>query len=1213
MSLILIPGPSGCGKSHMLYERVLREAQRNPEGRYIVLVPEQNTLQTQRRLVSMSERGGIWNIDVLSFTRLAFRVFEQTGVARRRILSETGKVLLLRLIAAREGDRIPILSGVLDRPGVLGEMKSILSEMDQYGIGQETLRKMEADVGREGAHPALARKLREISLLQEAFERYQEDHFITGEKLLRVLDGKLALDETLKGATICLDGFTGLTPAQLQVITTLLGIVKDILVTVTIDRNLIHEPDPGFVQGEDDRSGIVQGLFALSDRTIHALKHCARDAHAGVEYLFVPPDTPGRHVRGGELWWLERHLLRAGKEGRKPFPGGGRREIWLRQCADPWDEAVSAAVTISELIRQDVRLRDIAIVCGSLKDYAEYVRRALSVYGIPCYIDRSSTVVMNPAFEFVHCAIGILEKNFSYESVMALLRTSLALDPENGEIDLLDNYILAAGIRGHRMWANPFERQTRDRNQELLDAAEKPRRVFMEKFEPFAQVMKKSRAQFLEYAKALWNLLIAFDLPRKLEAESLRCMEEDREERAQEYESVLRVISGVLDEAVLLMGDQSVTRTQFAEILRAGFSEARIGIVPRGIDQVQVGDLERSRLDNIRVVLFLGLNDGIVPPRRRAGGILTDQEREYLMSQDVHLAPTVRQEADIQQFYLYLTLTRPSQALYLSWSASRGGDRDLRPSGIVTAVRTLFPSAAWAAASSVSPFESVTSPETGKSVLFQALGDYLHGQKEEAGRNEAKLQELICLYLRREERWKRSAQMFLRSICPGRKETDLDEETAVELYGTVLRGSITRLEEFSGCAFRHFADYGLRLREREEFAIRPLDIGVLLHHAAEILSGKLSRKTGDLNWRSIPDDLRDRLASESLKEALEREHGAGLYMDSSRSAETLARCEHIFLRCAAILQRQIRAGEFDPVRVEYVFGQEDPDGLWTEELPGGRKLVLGGKIDRIDECVEEETKKLYLKILDYKSSSNDIDLVSVIEGEQLQLIVYLDAAARILKKKYPDREIVCAGAFYFAFRDPVIEMTQPMTPQELEDAFAVDLRVKGLVNGRTDVIERLDKEPWVSGPSKVIPVTKNKAPGELNARSGALTDRQFGLLRAYAADRMKKTASAILSGKTAPNPSRKSSGVTSCGFCPYRDVCGFDPHEKGSGYREQINPGKDACWEIIESAVSGSADGRGAGPDEPPENSREIALTDRRESGREGRGEERTKDAGLDE
>ena len=213
---------------------------------------------------------------------------------------------------------------------------------------------------------------------------------------------------------------------------------------------------------------------------------------------------------------------------------------------------------------------------------------------------------------------------------------------------------------------------------------------------------------------------------------------------------------------------------------------------------------------------------------------------------------------------------------------------------------------------------------------------------------------------------------------------------------------------------------------------------------------------------------------------------------------------------------------------------------------------------------------LYVRIVDYKSSSMDIDLESLIAGEQLQLIVYLDAAARSRRKKHPDQEIVCAGAFYFSFQDPVIDLTPQMTEQEAEDLADSMMRLKGLVNSRQDVISLMESGPWEAGASSVIPVTRNKTPGELRASDHVITDRQFDLLRRYARDRMQKAASAILSGQIAPNPARKSSDITTCTWCPYRDVCGFDPHSPGAVFREREKRKADESWSVIEETVNGN-------------------------------------------
>lgn len=1169
MSLILVPGACGSGKSHTLFEAVLKEAYANPGKRYIVLVPEQNTLQTQKDLTSMSERGGILNIDVLSFTRLAYRVFEQTGVARRQILSETGKVLLLRLIAAREGKRLPILKGILDRPGMLGEMKSILSEMDQYGIDAGKLNEMEHSLREAGARPGLVRKLSEIALLQEAFEEYQADHFITGEKLPRVLCEKAPLDESLKGTKFVLDGFTGFTPAQLEVIKTLLPIAEDITVSVTIDPGELMHNGRISLDRVMTETPYDYELFALSKRTIQALVHCAREAGSDTKIEPVKPQAAGRHTKGGELEWLEKHLLRSGAEGRMPYPGDPKdvHEIYFRQCADPDDEAVSAAVTISELARQGVRYREIAIVCGSLKDYAEYMRRVLSVYQIPYFIDRSSSVIMNPAFEFVRCAIDVLEKNFSYESVMALLRTGLALDPESGEIDQLENYVLAAGIRGHKAWANAFVRQTRNRDTEQMQQAEADRAAFMEHFEPFAEVMKKSQGDFCAYAKAVWNLLLAFDVPRKMADWSIRYEEEGLTDKAQEYAAVLRVISDVLDEAALLMGEEQVTRPQFAQILRAGFAEAKIGILPRGIDQVQVGDLERSRLEHIRVIFFVGFNDGFVPARKAQGGVLTDMEREYLRRHKVRLAPTAREEASIQQFYLYRTLARPSRALYLSWSMSKRSGEELRPSHILRNILAMFPRAKWANAASAVPFESVTSLRTGISTLAQGLSDCLHKDQDIPDRIGPMLKELMNLYRRQEKNSEKERVEACLRMLGGEGEVQLDEETARKLYGSVLEGSITRLEEFSACAFRHFADYGLQLKEREEFTLKSMDIGNLLHKAIEIMSRRMKEKPQGYTWRTIPDDQRDALAREALAESLAAQRGSEVYSDTRRSEGIFGRCEQILLRSVQTIQRQIKAGAFEPAYFELAFGQEK-DSVLVEQLSKGRSMQLRGKIDRIDVCDDEKAQKLYVKVLDYKSSGHDIDLDSLIEGEQLQLMVYLDKAARIAAKDHPDREIVCAGVFYFAFQDPVVDMKSGMNEQDLEDAILKQMRVKGLVNGSTDVVDRLDRTlQGAAGASLVIPITKNKTPGSYRASESIVTQDQLDLLRRYSRDRMRRISESILEGRIAPNPSRVNDRNNACTFCPYKDVCRFDPHSKNMSYRDRQDLTGQEKWDLIKQTV----------------------------------------------
>lgn len=1168
MALKLILGASGSGKSRLLFDTVLKRAREHPEGRFIVLVPEQFTMQTQRDLVELSSCGGILNIDVLSFTRLAYRVFEQTGVEKRAVLSETGKSLILRLIAAREGKDLQLLSGILDRPGVIGEVKSILSELDQYGITPDTLADLQNSLAQSAGSRRLAQKVEEIRHLQEAFEQYQSDHFITGEKLPRVLCAKASLDPTLKGAELYLDGYTGYTPAQLDVITALLPIVSDMTVTVTIDpsEKELRTGDP--VSAFASCSPRDHELFALSKRTIVSLIEAAKSCGARVEEPLILDGSAGRLKMGSELEWLEGHLFRPGRRGREPYPAalhGSQddqgRQILMRSCEDPYDEAVSAAVTVRELLARGMRYRDIAIVCGSLEDYSEYIKRVFDTYEIPYFIDRSSSVILNPAFEFVESCIDVLEKNYSYESVMRLMRTGLVPGAENEGADLLENYLVAAGIRGRKAWRDSFTRQTKNGDEALRLAAQSVRDAFMEKFLPFDEVMKKGKVPLRERAAALWQFILDCDIPEKMVRYRDACMESGREDRASEYDQVVRVIAEVLDEAAGLIGDENVTRKQFMDILRAGFSEAKIGVIPPGIDEVHVGDLERTRLEHIKAVLFLGLNDGSVPRRKIKGGVLNDMERENLKKRNVRLAPTAREDANIQQFYLYLTLTKPSDLLVLSWSEADRKGSEMRCAPVVSAIRRLFPACGLLPAASEDPYYAVTSRKTGLAPLAGGISDWLTSDEETARRREGRLRELIRIYERTPDEWQKTAAELFDAARGRDIPASIDAQTALALYGDVLHGSITRLEEFAGCPFRQFADYGLRLKEREEYSIESMDTGNLLHASIEIFSRRMKDNPEGYTWNSIPDDVRDKWAQEALTQAL-GEKGMQLYQDSYRGMDTMERCRMVVKRSVRTIQAQVRRGMFVPARFEVEFNSAD-EMTGIGELPGGVRLQLRGRIDRIDECVDEENGKVYVKVIDYKSSGTKPDLDSFIDGEQLQLVVYMDAAARLEQKAHSGRSIVCAGLFYYEMQDPILKSES--AGDDPETAMLLETRVAGLMNADPDVLVRMDRTLGPGGKSLVIPA-EMKQDGNLKKNDNAITGEQIDELRKYSGVKMRQIASSILGGEIQPSPSRRS-GKTACTFCSYGDICHFNAREKGMEYNEREKRDEALRWSVIRDAI----------------------------------------------
>ena len=1157
MSLKLILGPSGCGKSRRLFETALEDAAQNPGRQHIILVPEQFTMQTQQSLCSLSQSGGILNIDILSFSRLAVRVFEETGVRRKTLLKETGKTLLLRLIADREAAGLSLLSGAVDRPGVLGELKSILSEMDQYEITDEEIQRMVSECS---GRPVLAQKLAQLSVLREKYRQFQETHQMqTVETVPEALCGRIPASRMLEGSRIYLDGFTGFTPAQLDVLSGLMRKAERVTAAFTIDAgtNAFSRPRE-------------EELFALTKKTVQALGRIAAETGTVIEPTLVMKQSgTGRFSEGSELQYLEAHLFRPGR--RNPFPGqGDRHQIRILSCANPAEEAQAAVAWIRRLTRtnenggETLRYRDIAVVAGDFPTYAEHLRRAFGRAEIPYFVDRSVPVTLNPAFEFVRAAFAILDANYSYESMMAFFRTGFVFD-DRETVDILENYLLAAGIRGHKAWTQRWSRPAGDGREEEIAELEELREAFAERFEPFASVCRFSAGKLKDYARALWELTDAFDLQGKLSLLAREREESGQRADSELYSQAASAIAGVLDEAVSLLGDEKIRRTQFEQILEAGLSEAKIGIVPPGIDEVQIGDLMRSRITNVRAILFLGMNDEFVPGRSHEGGILTDVERDYLRRQEFHLAPSAREEAAVRQFYLYLSLTKPSDHLILSCSRTTMDGNALRSAAALLQIHQLFPKIQIQEGLPGGLAGTVYLPNEVPDALAGTLAesrDWTEAEKEE---RTPMLRELYLVSVSVRPQQTRRLLKALDIAPPPR----LSREVARKLYGDNLEGSVSRLETFALCPFRQYAVYGLGLQERRRYEVQASDVGTLMHRGLELLSARV-KESRDVSWRTLPQEALDSWAEESLRQAC-LETSGGKFEDTFRSAGQYQRLLRIFRHAAAVLKLQLAAGDFEPALFETRFDSRDRRTAEPLLFSDGSRMNLTGRIDRVDEAPGGDDSRLFIKVVDYKTGSAGFDLNEVWMGTELQLPVYMDAALRMERQRHRKKEVVCAGLLYFPVKDPVLDTRYAdLDGVSLEAERTRKIRPSGLILDDREAVSLFSSDPGLL--SEVAPVAVNKDGSISAARSSVADARKLSLLSAYARRKMIETGERILGGEIAPSPLKENDRMDACSYCAMKAVCRFTGHDPQMRYRQMPNIPQDDIWKRMaeETETSGS-------------------------------------------
>lgn len=1135
MSLQFVFGNSGSGKSGYLYEHILEQAAENPEQNYLILVPEQFTMQTQRELVGRQRNHAIMNVDVLSFARLAYRVFDELGMQDVVVLEETGKNLVLRKVAEEKKKELLVLGGNMNKMGYVGEVKSLISEMTQYNISPKEL---EDFLKTETIGEALKLKMQDVLTMYRGFREYLEGKYITAEEVLTLLCEVAEKSAMLQGSVIVFDEFTGFTPVQNRLMRTLLPITEKMIVSVTMD-----------IREDFYHSRGVHELFAMSKKTVEVLTRMAVELPVEIEEpVILKPGRDKRYKNAPDLFFMEQNLFRAAyKKWQKKV-----ENISITGLKNPREELTFAAREITRLIReQRYCYKDIALVTGDVPQYANYVPEIFEQYGIPYFIDQTRNILFHPFIEFVRAALEVVEQDFSYESIFRFLRCGLAgpiLQSDRKEaigkdeqieddIDRLENYVLAKGIRGRKRWSQPWtfvtkENAREETNKEDILHMNQVRENIVQGFQPLFEVFRGKEHTVADQTYALYQFIFSLNVEQQLKAKEVACEKAGNQARAKEYAQIYKIVMDLLDKVSAVLGEEQISIREYGDILDAGFSAAKVGIIPPGNDRVTIGDIERTRLNHVKVLFFVGVNDGVVPKSGRNGSIISEFEREKMTEHHLNLAPGAREKVFIQKFYLYLNMTKPSDKLYVTFSAVGSDGKAKRRSYLVGTLLKLFPGLKVQELDELQSEEDVLTPEN-------AMHFFLEGLQQ--GKPEGKQwMALAKWYLSREEYAERvnhllSAAFFTHTDDP------IGHAVTKALYGTVLKNSVTRLERFAACAFAHYLNYGLNLQERELQQFASVDMGNIYHDALEHFAKRVEES--EFTWFNLPKEMQSAWVEQSMEDAITGCGNAGAFEDA-RNRYLLERMKATIRETVWALVTQVQRGHFVPSDFEVAFSQADHLETVNFTLSDEEKMRLQGRIDRVD--TYETENKVYVKIIDYKSGNTSFSLLNLYHGLQLQLVVYLNAALELEAKKHPGKEIEPAGVFYYHIANPMVDGNGSESEEEIRNAVLEQLKLNGLVNEQTEIYRAMDNE--FAGNSAVIPVGE-KADGSLKASSKTASTEEFRTMSEYVNRTLVETGQKILRGDVDVRPYRLDD-KTGCDYCPYHMVCGFDPRLPGFSYRK---------------------------------------------------------------
>ncbi|MCL2355557.1 MAG: PD-(D/E)XK nuclease family protein [Defluviitaleaceae bacterium] len=930
MQIQFILGGPGTGKSTYVLQEMCRAVQSDFAAPLYYLVPEQFSLQSERLLLEAENgRAATTRVQVLSFNRLAHRLFSVLGGLPGKHADDLGKQMLLRKVIFEVAGETEFYKSATDKQGFVSELGRTITELNHYRVSAADLRDRAAD-----STPAFAAKLRDIATILQKYREAVTGRHILTDDMPEILCNRLAelppgeSFPLLDGAMFWIDGFSGFTPQERHVLQHILKRAEKITLTLTLKDEISRAPRDTIEKIET----FAHSLRAQILPHIHMKENFRHVNAPGLRYFVnnfgLRPPHPNIPLTPTEKPREARFLNKSFFEGglgetffsKKVSP---KENIEIISSADKYGGVYAAAHSVLRLREKGYRFRDIAILCGDREQYEKILQTVFDREKIPVFVDTEIDILSHPLTELIRAALDIFVKNWSIESVFRFLKTGLA-GADRDTIDILENYALANGINSYR-WRYEFHDEIAEAGREILLrglaplTSKKPNQSVeqlpIESDSRSAIGFCKSSDTVKNYSKRVFDMLFGLNVPETLQSWFDTHMLSGDPQTARIHGQIWPKICEVFDKLVEILGDEKVELKTFAATLDAGFVQVGLGRIPPTLDQVVLGDIARSRYPQIKAMIVLGANDGVLLPTPTQSGLFTDHERKLLNNSGINakpgrfeVAPENAVRISEQTYNLFCALSQPSEKLILIYSAGEAG-KPLRPSPIVKKIQALFPGL------ETTPAPLPSEDAADMSVFFAPV----------------------------------------RLSSPN---------TA----GSTIFTAATRLEAFARCPFAYYMDYLLRVRPRKYFEVLPADLGKLFH---EVIA--------DFTKRGNFDATRDEINAEvnALVDALDLENS--IFYSSARNKYVLDKVRRVAAASCHALCRQIKNGQYRP-------GMTEQEILHNIALNDGRMLSLSGRVDRVD---FSDTNQI--RIVDYKSGATKFSPDEALKGVQLQLVLYMNA------------------------------------------------------------------------------------------------------------------------------------------------------------------------------------------------------------------------------
>ena len=1120
MSLRLIYGKSGTGKSTYIFNEIKERI--NCGKKIYIITPEQFSFTAEKMLLETLGNKAVLNAEVLTFNRMAYRVANEVGGTAKVTISNPGKAMLIYNILSGKKSKLKFLGKSDENIELIIEQ---ITEFKKHGVLIDDLKKMME----ETTDNYLKLKIQDILQVYGEFEKKIENRYIDENDNLTNLANQLGDVSIFDNTLIYIDEFLGFTKQEYEIIKQLAKVASEVNISICTD-------------SIQDSNSPESDVFYSNKLTISRILNLVKEEKIALDDpVFLKEE---HRFKNQELKHLEKNLYAVPYKKYEDIP----ENIKLFLANNQYSEIEMVASNIVKLVRNNnYRYKDISVITKSLEEYSNLVKVIFNKYQIPVFIDEKKDLSQNIIVKYLLSILEIFARNWSYEAVFNYVKTGF-LDISKQEIFALENYCQKWGVKNSKWYKSEWNFKDEDEsNKEQIERFREIRRLIVNPLLEFKEDLNGEN-NVKNITQKLYAFLIKNEIDKKFEEKIEELKQIGQTEFAVQYETSWKIIMNVLDEIVLVFGDDKVSFDKYMQILKTGLASSDLGKIPGTQDQVIIGDVDRSRSHKVKAIFIIGLNDGMFPSVHKDEGFFNDNDRNFLKENGLELARNTIESLYEDNFNIYKAFTTAEEKLFLSYASSNSEGKTLRGSILVSKIKKIFPQLKEESDIIEKPSEILIENTT-----FDELLNKL-GQYRDTGEIDDKWVE-VYNYYKNNNAWKYKLEKAMEALLYNNRPERIDEENIEKMYGNVLKTSVSRLEQYQSCHFAYYLKYGLQLSEKDNFKINPVDTGTFMHDTIDTFFNNIKEK--EYNIKEITDEQIKELVDEIIEEKLGLNKNY-IFTSSPKYKSLSMRLKKVIFRSMKYIVESLKCSKFEVLGNEIEFKEGKEYAPIVMDLENGQKVEITGKIDRVDIAKLDDDK--YVRIIDYKSSAKNIDLNQVYAGLQLQLITYLDAVCE-------NEDLLPAGVLYFNLIDPVIKSKKSLSEEEIEDKIRKKFKMQGLILADVDVVKMMDTN-LETGSSDIVPAYIGKEGNLSNTRSSSVSRKQFEYLQKYTNKLIKQISSEILSGNIDINPYYNvKNKKTPCEYCAYKSICNFNGTDCANGYNYINNIEKETILEMMQEEI----------------------------------------------